>query len=263
MAVGIFAKLFEAVVDHLADQRLEEVIAHHILHSVAELTWSRVRFKHNPTDLNGEFLVGIISIDRLLIVRDRGILTRCRILLRLDAGEELDYLLLHLVNVEITYDDDTLEIGAIPLMIIIADSLRREVLYDFHLADRHLAILILLVYDREDSLIHTIHSVIARAPLLFDHATFGVDLVSVESDGAAPVVDGEKNAIHQSHVGGGHIGNVIDCLVEAGICIDIGTEANALALKIFQHSLTGEMGCAVEGHVLQEVGETELFGSFK
>ena len=52
-------------------------------------------------------------------------------------------------------------------------------------------------------------------------------------------------------------------LLEAGGCIDVASEFGADALQPVQDALSGEVLRAVEAHVLEEVGQAVLVGSFQ
>ena len=56
----------------------------------------------------------------------------------------------------------------------------------------------------------------------------------------------------------GHIGNVIDGLIDGGIGIDIGAELDAMALQILEQAFARVVLGAIEGHVLKEVSKTAL-----
>ena len=73
----------------------------------------------------------------------------------------------------------------------------------------------------------------------------------------------QKNAVHKCLVGGGHIVDIIDCLIECGIGIDVGTETDSFRLKVVKHVFAGIILCPVECHMLQEVRKTELIFGFK
>ena len=70
------------------------------------------------------------------MVRNREILTLSRLLWLLDWREKGLYLLLHLLCVEVTDYDDTLLVGAIPTVIVVAKFLGLEVHNHIHCADR-------------------------------------------------------------------------------------------------------------------------------
>ena len=56
----------------------------------------------------------------------------------------------------------------------------------------------------------------------------------------------------------GYVVDVVDGLIERSICVDVSSETETFALKIIEHVLARIVLRAVESHVLEEVGETEL-----
>ena len=48
------------------------------------------------------------------------------------------------------------------------------------------------------------------------------------------------------------------CLLESGRCVDVPSEFGSDALEPVEHCLVREILCAVEAHVLEEVGESVL-----
>ena len=116
-------------------------------------------------------------------------------------------------------------------------------------------VLIFLINIRQKLCIETCGSIVAHTPLFLNDLTFCVYFLTVESDGAAPVAEYKEYGVHEILVGCLNIVDVVDSLVESGVGVDVGTETQALGLQIVEHVLARIVLCAVEGHVLQEVGE--------
>ena len=74
----------------------------------------------------------------------------------------------------------------------------------------------------------------------------------------APVVQDEEAGIDGSGNLDVDVIDVIDRLVEGGIGIKILAELHADALQVLLQGVAREVRCAVEAHVLEEVGQTAL-----
>ncbi len=148
-----------------------------------------------------KFRIFEISVDGLFVVAYCRICARGSVFGHRNGGEHLYHLLFHFVGIEVSYYDDTLLIGTIPFVVIIADYLRREVANDLHLAYRHLLILVLLEKFGQDGLHHAELRIVALTPLFLDHTAFCVDFAFFKKDAAAPVAKAEKHAVHKSLVG--------------------------------------------------------------
>ena len=107
----------------------------------------------------------------------------------LDCLEDLLYLLLHRINVNVTYDDDSLKVGAIPLLVVVAQSLVWEVVDDLHCTDWQAAAVTATGEDvGEHAFLHAHHCSVASAPLLVDNAAFAVNLLLVKCETIGPVM---------------------------------------------------------------------------
>ena len=91
-----------------------------------------------------------------------------------------------------------------------------------------------------------------------DNAALGVDFRRVEGEVAAPVVENHKARVLNALARHGHLRDVVDCLVEAGVGVEVVAEFHTDAFKPVDNHFSGEVGRAVEAHVLKEVGETAL-----
>ena len=112
----------------------------------------------------------------------------------------LDFLF-HLVHVDVTHHNDGLQVGAIPLLVIVAQVLIGEMVNDVHRADGH-AVLIFCspVDDGQDIFLHALHghSRTAGAPFLMDDAAFLVNLLILEQQVMAPVVKYQQTRVDDS-----------------------------------------------------------------
>ena len=68
----------------------------------------------------------------------------------------------------------------------------------------------------------------------------------------------EQAGILHAFAFGGHVRDVVDGLVDAGVGVEVLSELHAHAFKPCDEFVAGEVLGAVEAHVLQEVGQTAL-----
>ena len=217
--------------------------------------------------LLGIFLDG----DNHLVVVVHGIVNALGGLLGHGDGREhlLDFLF-HLVHVDVTHDDDGLQVRTIPLVVIVTQVLIGEVVNDIHRADGHAVFIFCpLIDDGQDIFLHALHghSRTAGAPLLVDDAALLVNLLIFEQQVVAPVMQYQQAGVDDSLAHEGCRTDVIDRLVNRGVGIEVGTKLHADALTPGHDArftvLAGEMLGAVKGHVLQEVGQPSLAGLLK
>ena len=94
------------------------------------------------------------SHNHLVVVIHWEVFTMSSILRHWDGGEDRLYLLLHLVYVNITHNDDCLQVWAIPLVVIVAKCLVREVVYNLHLTDWQTIFILRTTIDNRQCLFH-------------------------------------------------------------------------------------------------------------
>ena len=104
----------------------------------------------------------------------------------------------------------------------------------------------------------TPRSAVAGAELLHDHAALRVDLLGLEGDEVRPVVQDQQRTVDDALARGRDILHHVRSHVPAGTGVEVGAELHAYLLQVFDHLLAGEVLRAVEGHVLEEVGEALL-----
>ena len=176
-----------------------------------------------------------------------------------DIGEEALDGGLDLVYIDVPDDDQRLLVGAVPLLVVVAQHLVGEVTDDVHLTDRHaLAVLVAREGELEEALLIARVPAITAAPLLLDDAALGVDLLVLEAEAIAPVVEDEDAAIHDALAWDGDVHQRVDGLVEAGVGVDVAPEAGADAFEEVVDALAGEVLRPVEGNVLEEVRQSAL-----
>ena len=91
-----------------------------------------------------------------------------------------------------------------------------------------------------------------------NHATLLVYLLGFQQQAVGPVVQNQQTRVYDTLTGGGHVRDVIHRLVDRGVGIQVASELHTDGLTPFHDVVTLEVLCAVEAHVLQEVGQSAL-----
>ena len=149
-------------------------------------------------------------------------------------------------------------------MVVIPDSLRREVVDNIHDADRQTVTVLAVGIDGRESFLYDTHRALhALAPFLVDNTAFGFDFSRVESDVAGPVVKNEQTAVLHRGAGYRNIRDIVDSLVDTGAGVEVITELHTYRFEPCYKVLAREICGAVEAHMLQKVGKTALVVLFE
>ena len=191
----------------------------------------------------------------------------CRIDGCRDVGEGLFDFLFYRVHVDVAHDDDALQVGTVPLVVVVADGLVGEVVDDVDAADGHtVGVLGVGVHHGLRFRVEAHDAAVTAAPLFVDDAAFLVYLLVFQQYGVAPVVQDEEAGVHDILVFGRHVADVIHRFVHTGIGVQVGSELDAFAFAPGNDArvlvVTGEVLGAVEAHVLQEVRQAALLRFF-
>ena len=216
---------------------------------------------HEDLRLRGLHLgIGVDRDDRLLVVGNDDYLLLGSIGRRSgDVAHELDELLLDLIHIDITYNHYGLILGTIPSSVEILQIRVLEALQAIEVTDQvALGIARTLTQGLEHLHHRTPLGVVTRAQLLRDYTALRVDLLGLQSDEVRPVVQNQEGRVDHALALYGDIRDVVAGLVPRGVGVQVGTELYADRLQVLDHLLTGQVLRAVEGHVLQEVGQTLL-----
>ena len=144
-------------------------------------------------------------------------------------------------------------------MVVGAKCIVLEAADDFLGADGHTVTVGTVGVDVGQHLFpHALLGVVAVAFFLKDDTAFLVDFGTFQGDETRPVVKDEDARVDEVGIGGRHVGQHVDGLLNAGPSVHVFAELHAVVLHIIKECLAGEVGSAVEGHVLQEVGQTAL-----
>ena len=210
------------------------------------------------------FLVLGYGDDRLDIVLNRHIIAHSRIYRGSYGTEDCFDLGFNLVNIDVADDHDALLVGTVPFLIIVADSLIREIVYDFHGADGQAVCIFVVGIDLgKDLFVHTHLGVLAAAPLFVDDAALLVDVLTLEKQAVSPVMEDPQAGVDGARNGNRHVVDVINCFVYGRVCIQVSSELHTDRFQILDQSVAGEMLGAIEAHVLKEVGQTALVFVFE
>ena len=265
---GLLLQLVQTAVEHRGDESVHIVAAQVSL--VVLLRVGRGRPLHvEVAEHDGLLLILLDADNHRVVVVHRIVDALGGVLRHGDGGEELLDFPLHLVHVDVAHDDDGLQVGPIPLIIIVAQVLIGEVVYDIHRTDGHTVLILRALVDLRHGLLHeSLHGASGTtcAPLLVDDATLLVYLGILEQQVMAPVVEHQQAGVDDTLTLQRSRTDVIDGLLNAGIGIEVGAELHADGLTPGHDAqalaLAGEVLRAVEGHVLQEVGQSALAGLF-
>ena len=251
-------QLRETVVQHVTDQ-----FAHEVKHILLRRSLQRGRhlveliLQRDTAALS--LGVGYDSHQRLVIMVDGVDRPLAVVSTARHVGPEGLYLLLNAVHVDVAHYDDCLVVRAVPLMVVVTQCLVGEVVDDggvaYHVA---LGVLRARVHLCVQLPPYTTACRAACAPLLQYHAALGVYLLVQQREGAAPVVHHQQRAVDDTLAIGRHVAQTIYRLVNRGVGIDVTAEVDTYRLKIVDDSLALKMLGTVEGHMLQEVGQTVL-----
>ena len=110
----------------------------------------------------------------------------------LDAREELLDLVLDMVDIYITHDDDCLIVRAIPLAVVSTQGFRLAAVDDAHQSDREtVAILVVLIKLWQRALYHALLTHDAHTVLIVYHVALVIDGFLGKRDAIAPILEDE------------------------------------------------------------------------
>ena len=91
-----------------------------------------------------------------------------------------------------------------------------------------------------------------------DDTALLVDFLRVKRQPVRPVVQDEQARVDDRLADNRHVRDVVDCLVNRRIGIEIDTKLDTDGLKVGNHVVALEILRPVETHVLKEMGQTAL-----
>ena len=139
------------------------------------------------------------------------------------GGNVLEELLdfgLNVVHVNVAHNDQRLVIGAVPLVIVVAQHLIGEIVHDVHRTD-DITLGILRATEKvlQLAVAHALAGIASQAPLLMDDTALLVDFLVGEQQAVAPVLEDEHARVYRSLACGGYVVNDIDGLGKISIGI--------------------------------------------
>ena len=256
-AVSLLCEFVDAGIEHAAHHAV------HVVHlqndgRVAVFCGQRVRFEEELQQAFCLLLVLVNEVDGLVVVGHGVEFVGGSVLGHLDSREEgLDFAL-HLVHVDVAHHDDALQVGAIPLFVVVAQFLGLEVVHHAHQADGvAFAVARAGVECGQVAEEHAARGRGAHAPFLVYHAALLVNFLGQQQQAVAPVAQNEQARV-DVRFRHGHIVDVVDRFVGRSVGVQVGAKLHADAFAVLHHAVAGEVLCAVEAHVFQKVGQTAL-----
>ena len=162
-----------------------------------------------------------------------------------------------LVRVQVAHRDERHEIGPVPALVEAAQVVRGCRLDDLLQADRQPhRVPGVAEQHRVLPVADALAGAPAEPPLLQHHAAFAFHLIRVQGHRVRPLAEDVEGG--RDHLGIGGDLQQVHGLIEAGVGVEVGPEGGADRFQVVDDLVAGEGGGAVEGHVLQVVGEAAL-----
>ena len=223
-AVGLLGFLSQTVVEHAA-HHVRSVVHYHVNHVTLHLLGEGFVLEHHGHLAVLLLLVLVDNDDGLVIVGHGLVNNLCGIGIQCHALEQLLDLGLDVVNIHITNDNQSLVVGTIPLVVVVAQLVVLEAVNHAHQTDGHAAAVLRAGIQRLELVLeHALLGAAAQAPLLVDHTTLLVNLLVGEQQTGAPVLEDEQTRVDSALARAGHVVDVIDGLGNAGIGVQVLTE---------------------------------------
>ena len=171
-------------------------IVHVSLHEIAHVALHRIRdgrmLHKDIEDIILLLLVLVDYVDGCIIIGNFHRLNLGGIGRHLDAREELLDLVLDMVDIYITHDDDCLIVWAIPLAVVSTQGFRLAAVDDAHQSDREtVAILVVLIKLWQRALYHALLTHDAHTVLIVYHVALVIDGFLGKRDAIAPILEDE------------------------------------------------------------------------
>ena len=252
--VGSSRDLLEPGVQHVEVESLDQgaaVVEGRVLRAARQLVV-------DPQQRRRRLRVGGDGEQGLVVIGHRVELSRPFVGWVLEAAEVRHDEALDAVALEVAHRDDRHQVRSVPVVIEALEGLGRSTFEDLPLTDRE-TLGVLRSGEQDGELLVTDSCLGAEAepPLLDHHAALLVHLLLLEGHRLSPLAQDLEARLEQPGLVGRYFEHV-DGFVEAGVGVDVGTEAHAGRLEIVDQLETGEVLRAVECHVLDEVGQTLL-----
>ena len=181
-------------------------------------------------DIRG-FFVRDDGNDRFRIVLDGIIGAGSRIHRSRDIGKHGFDGLLDGIHINIAHDDDGLQVGTIPLVVISPQFIRFEIVNHLNRANRHPVGIAAGGHHLRQLLLHDTEAGIATGtPFFADDTTFLLDHRVGKGQEVRPIMQNQEAAIDHGLTGDRGVDNRIDRFVEAGISVQVLAHTHTDAL---------------------------------
>ena len=198
--ISLLAQLAQPSVQHGADESIDIIITQVFL-VVLRMVRSGITLHIDMNHRDRLFLV-LLDIDNHLVVVGNGVVDALGRVHRLgNLREERLHLPLHLVNVNIAYYHNGLQVGTIPFLVIVAQVLIGEMIHDIHRADGQTVLILRPFIDiRQRVFLQALHShsCTSCAPFLVNDTTLLVYLLILQQDVMAPVVEHQQTGVEDT-----------------------------------------------------------------
>ena len=256
--VGFHGSLLEAGIKHLSDEvtaSVEQVRHVRTLHVDG-------RLRVLPVELDTRLLrlfVGNDGNDRFVVVVNRVQGSFAAVGTFGHIRPECFDLCLNGIDVDIADYDNSLVVRSVPLVVVVAERLVGKVIDNGCIAN-DVAFAVLAVGEHQCAALlpESALRIGSGTPLFADNATFGINLLAEKEQAARPVVHNEQGGVDNTFADSRHIGEAVNGFVDRGVGVDVSAEVHTDGLEIVDNALAGEVLCAVERHVLEEVCKTVL-----
>ena len=206
-----------------------------------------------------EFLILVNDIDGLIVVGHGVEFVRRSVFGHLNLAKYVLYLSFKFIHIHVTHDDDTLKVGAVPLVVVIAKFLVFKVFNNLHRTDRKAIRIAAAGHEEgEGAFVDTHCARVAHTPFFLDHTTLLVDFFTRKCKASCPVVE---NVEHTLNIFGrnGHVADVVNRFVTRCVSVEVVTKLHTDAFAILYEVIAaGEVLRTVETHVFEEVSKPAL-----
>ena len=203
--------------------------------------------------------IGENHCKRFLVPRNGyNLLCRFFLLLR-DYAEELLDFSFNIIDIHIAYNYYSLIPRIVPCLIEIHELLRVKSKQALLVADDiAVCILCTLVQNLEKSLLLAALCGISASPFLDDDSSLFLNFTKIVGHESGVVLEDYQSSIHKVLPVCRNGAQSVDRTLNAGHRVYVGTEDQAVLLKVAHHGVSREILVSVETHVLQEMGQTSL-----
>ena len=258
--IGLLRQFAQPLAEHRPEQRADHLFAH-VGEGIAV-----VGLAHRVADHHGVagcFLVGDDQrFGRRAHRNRRGRARACERRI-FQAGEVRHDQLLGIGRFDVADYHHRHQVGTIPVAVEAFERIGLERFEDGVLADRQpLRVARAVVKLRHQHLVHPVARAFALARLVEDDVALLVDVGIVQRQAMGPVFQHREALVDVTALVGGDRQDV-DGFVEAGVGVQVGAPLDPDRLQVRHQFVFLEVGRAIEGHMLDEVGQPLLVVVFE